>query len=363
MESPVSGAHMVSPEQAPLRWLAIAGPTASGKSAWALQLAQAMARDLPGHRGARPPVAIISVDSALVYRGMDIGTAKPTAAEQQQVQHHLLDVLDPTESYSAARFVQDAQTALRDVWARGHFPLLVGGTMLYFKALLQGLDEMPGTDPVWRERIAAEARELGWPAMHQRLQGLDPVTAARLAPNDSQRIGRALEVVCSTGKPLSAYHQQGGSPQSEHSKSPPDSARILGQPGVLLSLEPQDRRWLHQRIEQRFAAMLQQGFLEEMERLRQRKDLHPALPALRCVGYRQAWEWLDAGNEPLAVLQERGAAATRQLAKRQLTWLRSMPDRVVLPADHPQALQAALDEWAARLRASLSASPNAALRR
>jgi tRNA dimethylallyltransferase len=159
-------------------------------------------------------VEIVSVDSALVYRGMDIGTAKPTPAEQQQVPHHLLDVLDPTESYSAARFVTDAHAALQAIWARGHFPLLVGGTMLYFKALLQGLDEMPGTDPVWRERIAQEARELGWPALHQRLQQLDPVTAARLAPNDSQRIGRALEVVCSTGKPLSAYHQQGGS-QSE----------------------------------------------------------------------------------------------------------------------------------------------------
>jgi tRNA dimethylallyltransferase len=344
MEQAVSGTAPTLPEPVPLRWLAVAGPTASGKSAWAMQLAQAVGTALCGS-AATPPVEIVSVDSALVYRGMDIGTAKPTPAEQQQVPHHLLDVLDPAESYSAARFVTDAHGALQAIWARGHFPLLVGGTMLYFKALLQGLDEMPGTDPVWRERIAQEARELGWPALHQRLQQLDPVTAARLAPNDSQRIGRALEVVCSTGQPLSAYHRQGASRGAE--------VGILGQPGVLLSLEPQERSWLHQRIEQRFAAMLQQGFLEEMRQLRQRQDLHPGLPALRCVGYRQAWEWLSAGTEPLAVLQERGAAATRQLAKRQLTWLRSMPERVVLPADDPQALQAAVAAYADRVVAAL----------
>ena len=350
MEPLVTGSVQAVRQAEPLRWLAVAGPTASGKSAWALQLAHAVGLALAGRAATLPPVEIVSVDSALVYRGMDIGTAKPTAAEQQQVRHHLLDLLDPTESYSAARFVQDAHAALRDIWARGHFPLLVGGTMLYVKALLQGLDDMPATDPVWRERIAADARALGWPALHERLQALDPVTAARLAPNDSQRIGRALEVVCSTGKPLSAYHRQGGAGAGGAAPSAPS---ILGQPGVLLSLEPQDRRWLHQRIDQRFAAMLQDGFLEEVRRLRERQDLQASLPAMRCVGYRQAWEWLDAGHEPLAVLQERGAAATRQLAKRQLTWLRSMPERVVLPADNPQALQAAVQHWAARVGASL----------
>ena len=350
MEPLSTGSARVVPQAGPLKWLAVAGPTASGKSAWALQLAHAVGLALPGRTAARPPVEIISVDSALVYRGMDIGTAKPTVAEQQQVQHHLLDLLDPTESYSAARFVQDAHAALQDVWARGHFPLLVGGTMLYFKALLQGLDEMPGTDPVWRERIAADARELGWPALHERLQALDPVTAARLAPNDSQRIGRALEVVCSTGKPLSAYHHKDASQQEAE---PTGQPTILGQSGALLSLEPQDRRWLHQRIEQRFAAMLQQGFLEEVQRLRQHPGVHASLPAMRCVGYRQAWEWLDAGTAPLTVLQERGAAATRQLAKRQLTWLRSMTERVVLPADSPEALQAAAAAYADTVVASL----------
>ncbi len=293
----------------------IAGPTASGKTAAALAVAQ------------RWPVEIISVDSALVYRGMDIGTAKPTAAELAAVPHHLIDIRDPLHAYSAAMFVADATQLIAEIQARGRRPLLVGGTMLYFKALFDGLDAMPAADPAIRAQIAADAQQRGWPALHEALAAVDPVTAARLAPNDSQRIQRALEVWHTTGQPLSAFHLRD---KSESGTGPVS-------PQALISLEPQDRAWLHARIAQRFDAMLAAGFVDEVQRLRARGDLSADLPSMRCVGYRQAWESLD-GSWPMPALRERGIAATRQLAKRQITWLRSMPQRQVVPCDAPDAL-------------------------
>ena len=296
--------------------IALVGPTASGKTAAALALAQALAPQ----GGAE----IISMDSALVYRGMDIGTAKPSREEQAQVPHHLIDILDPLQTYSAADFARDASQLITDIRARGKTPLIVGGTMLYLKALLEGLNDMPATDPQVRERIQQRAAELGWPALHAELQAVDPVTAARLAPNDGQRIGRALEVWHITGQPLSAFHQQAKQQSS-----------LLNIP--VISLEPQDRAWLHQRIALRFEQMMAQGFLDEVRALRARGDLNPDLPSMRCVGYRQAWQGLDEGWSE-AEICERGIFATRQLAKRQLTWLRGMPQRKVVAADAPDAL-------------------------
>lgn len=315
----------MSKQPSHVRCLALAGPTASGKSAASLAIAE------------RWPVEIISVDSALVYRSMDIGTAKPTAAELAAVPHHLIDTIDPTQSYSAAEFVRDAQRLIGEIQARGRTPLLVGGTMLYFKALMQGLSDMPAADPAVREAIEARARDLGWPALHAELSKVDPVTATRLAPNDSQRIQRALEVFEVSGQPISAF--QTGLDTSHQNPIPP---------GALLSLEPADRAWLHERIARRFDAMLAAGFLDEVRRLRARGDLHADLPSMRCVGYRQAWEAMDAhGLAPdaaqIAALRERGIFATRQLAKRQITWLRSMPQRVALPCDAPDATQRVLD--------------------
>jgi tRNA dimethylallyltransferase len=294
------------------QWIGLAGPTASGKTAAALALAEVL------------PLEIISVDSALVYRGMDIGTAKPTQEERSRVPHHLIDILDPTEAYSAAQFVADAQRLIADIAARGRLPLLVGGTMLYFKALYEGLDAMPPADPAVRAALDVEAAERGWPALHAELAQVDPATAARLAPNDAQRIQRALEVWRSTGRPLSSFHRA-------------DKTPLAPQP--LVALEPTDRAWLHARIAQRFDAMLDAGFVDEVRALRSRGDLHLGLPSMRCVGYRQAWEAVDAGSPP-DELRERGIAATRQLAKRQLTWLRSMPWRHVVACDAEGATQA-----------------------
>ncbi|MDB5752410.1 MAG: tRNA dimethylallyltransferase [Ramlibacter sp.] len=288
--------------------LALAGPTASGKTAGALLLAQALDAE------------IVSVDSALVYRGMDIGTAKPTAAERAAVPHHLIDIRNPAQTYSAAEFAADAVRLAQAIRARGRRVLLVGGTMLYFKALFDGLDAMPPADAQLRAAIEAQARSEGWPALHAQLAVVDAVTAARLAPNDAQRIQRALEVVRATGRPLSSFHTG-----ERRGPLPAD---------LFLSLEPTDRSWLHERIGRRFDAMLDHGFLDEVRALRARGDLHPDLPSMRCVGYRQAWEALDTGA-PLAVLRERGVAATRQLAKRQLTWLRAMPARQVIACDAP----------------------------
>jgi len=294
---------MRSPAAEPL---CIAGPTAAGKSAAAMAIADALS--------SRHRVEIVSVDSALVYRAMDIGTAKPPAAERAAVPHHLIDVVEPSERYSAARFVADARVAMEGVRARGAIPLLVGGTMLYFKALFDGLDTLPGADPALRAELDARAASFGWPALHAELAALDPPSAARIAANDRQRIQRALEVHRLTGRPLSAWHS---APAGER---PP-----------LVSLEPGERAWLHARIGERFRAMLAAGFVDEVRRLRGRGDLDPTLPSMRAVGYRQAWAALDRGD--LDGLAASATAATRQLAKRQLTWLRSMPWRTVVAAD------------------------------
>jgi tRNA dimethylallyltransferase len=285
----------------------LAGPTGCGKTAAALAIAEVL------------PVEIISVDSALVYRGMDIGTAKPTAAELAAVPHHLIDILDPSESYSAAEFVRDAKRLAADITARGKLPLLVGGTMLYFKALFDGLSALPQADADLRAAIDAEAAERGWHALHAELATLDPATAERLAPNDSQRIQRALEVIRLTGQPLSVLHA---------------ASRDEGVDWPLFSLEPNDRAWLHERLAQRFEQMLAGGLIDEVKALRARGDLSLALPSMRCVGYRQAWEALDAND--FSDLRDRGTAATRQLAKRQVTWLRGMPQRHVIACDGPQ---------------------------
>ena len=298
----------------PVDAIALVGPTASGKTAAALALAES----LQLHGGAE----IISIDSALVYRGMDIGTAKPSRQELAAVPHHLIDTLDPLDSYSAAEFSKDATRLIHDIRARGKTPLLVGGTLLYLKALLEGLNDIPAADLAVRSQIQQQAERLGWPAMHAQLAHVDPTTAARLAPGDSQRIGRALEVWTATGQTLTSYHQ------SAKSNAPDWHMPII-------SLEPADRSWLHGRIALRFDQMMAAGFMDEVQSLRQRGDLNPDLPSMRCVGYRQAWEGLDAGW-PEAEIRERGIFATRQLAKRQITWLRSMPQRTVVVADGPQ---------------------------
>jgi tRNA dimethylallyltransferase len=297
-----------------MRALALAGPTACGKSAAALQIARALRNT--------QPVEVISVDSALIYRGMDIGTAKPSTAERAELPHHLVDLIDPAQSYSAARFSADATRLIGEITARGALPLLVGGTMLYFKALRDGLDVMPPSDPALRAALDARAAAQGWPALHAELAAVDPATAARLAPNDAQRIQRALEVWQLSGRPLSSHQGLAGRGAA------PDL--------TLVALEPSSRAWLHERIALRFDAMLAAGLVDEVRALRARGDLHPGLPSMRCVGYRQAWEALDRGD--LAPLRERGIAATRQLAKRQLTWLRSMPERQVIPCDAPDVV-------------------------
>ena len=320
------------------RVLCLAGPTASGKTAAAFAIAQHLQGQLE----------IISVDSALVYRGMDIGTAKPTAAELAAVPHHLIDIRDPLQAYSAAEFAADAQALIRQINARGHLALLVGGTMLYFKALFHGLDALPPADPAVRAELEAQAQALGWPAMHAELARVDAITAARLAPNDSQRIQRALEVFRVSGQTLSALHA---------AKEGERQLQGLGEL-PLISLEPRERVWLHERIARRFDAMLAAGLIDEVKALRARGDLNPDLPSMRCVGYRQTWEILDSrealgldaqrGLEPhatseldaaeLSTLRDKGIFATRQLAKRQITWLRSMPQRRVVFCVAPDAL-------------------------
>ncbi len=276
------------------------GPTASGKSAVALEIA------------AQFPVEIISVDSAQVFRGMDLGTAKPSPAERALVPHHLIDIIDPDQSYSAAQFRIDAARLLPEIVARGRVPLLAGGTMLYFKALREGLSRLPPADAALRAALETEAKQKGWPVMHAELARIDAATAARLKPNDAQRIQRALEVFRLTGKPLSAL--QGARVA--------DAAPFRFVP---LALVPSDRALLHRRIEQRFDAMLAAGLVEELVALRAKYTLDAGLPAMRCVGYRQAWEFLEKACDR-AEMRQRGIYATRQLAKRQLTWLRAMPE-------------------------------------
>ena len=291
--------------------VAIMGPTASGKTSAALQIAQHI------------PCEIISVDSALVYRGMDIGTAKPSVEEQAAVQHHLIDILDPSASYSVMQFRQDAIKLVSEINARGNLALLVGGTMLYFKGLRDGLDDLPEADATVRSELDHEFTQFGSPAMHQRLQALDPITAYRLKPNDTQRIHRALEIIQLTGQPMSALLAKSDKP-------------TLPFQLMSFSLEPSERSVLHDRIRARFDAMLsaQPSLIDEVKGLRARGDLHLGLPSMRCVGYRQAWEHLE-GKTDLAAMRELGIIATRQLAKRQLTWLRSMEDRITLDCLNP----------------------------
>jgi tRNA dimethylallyltransferase len=295
------------------------GPTASGKTAAALAFAE------------RRPVEIISVDSALVYCGMDIGTAKPTREERALAPHHLIDIIDPTESYSAAQFRNDALKLVAQIEARGRIPLLVGGTMLYYMALTRGLNELPEADPEMRVALDEEAARDGWPAMHTRLALVDPETAARLAPNDSQRIQRALEVFMLTGRALSAILKD----PKKSQESEPEF--------VPIALEPSDRSVLHARIEKRFDAMLKAGFLEEVERLRARGDLSPTMPSMRCVGYRQAWEYLDRQTD-YATMRDKGVFATRQLCKRQLTWLRGIEERRVVDCAREDAMETTVEE-------------------
>jgi tRNA dimethylallyltransferase len=316
---------------APLQGVVLAGPTASGKSALALALA------------ARVPLEIISVDSALVYRGMDIGTAKPSADERAAVPHHLIDILEPTEAYSAARFAADAAALAAQARARGRLPLLVGGTMLYVKALRDGLHALPAADAAVRAALDAEAAARGWPALHAELARIDPATAARLAPGDAQRIQRALEVWRVSGRPLSAWHGE-QRPDGGAAAASADTA------WPVVSLEPGARHWLHQRIAERLHQMLAHGFVDELRRLRARGDLHAGLPSMRCVGYRQLWQGLDDGvfgpdGNPAgaAMVRDAAIAATRQLAKRQLTWLRSISSREAFACDDAAGLRGAAE--------------------
>jgi tRNA dimethylallyltransferase len=286
--------------------VAIMGPTASGKTAAALAIAKFI------------PCEIISVDSALIYRGMDIGTAKPSDEERSQVPHHLIDILDPSHSYSVKQFRDDAFRLIADIQARSKLPLLVGGTMLYFKALRDGLDDLPSADLALRSQLDREIARHGTAALHARLRELDPITAERLNPNDTQRVQRAMEIILLTGQPMSSQLDKADKPELPFDL-------------MSLALEPSDRKVLHDRIANRFDVMLsaKPGLIEETAALKQRSDLHSGLPSIRCVGYRQAWDYLD-GKINRDSLREMGIAATRQLAKRQLTWLRSMPDREVI---------------------------------
>lgn len=282
--------------------ICVAGPTASGKSASVLALAKYL------------PIEIINVDSATIYRGMDIGTAKPSLSEQALVPQHLLNIKDPSESYSAADFYQDTLQLIEAIQARQHIPILAGGTMMYYKILREGLHTLPAANGTVRAELENEAAQIGWPAMHQKLKKLDTITANRLSPNDSQRIQRALEVILLTGKPLSTLFSE-------------QKNIDIPYQFITISLETEDRSRLHTRIAERFMLMMEKGFLEEVKLLYQRDDLHANLPSIRCVGYRQLWAHL-AGEIKLDTAIEQGIAATRQLAKRQITWLRSQPNRI-----------------------------------
>jgi tRNA dimethylallyltransferase len=286
--------------------LFLMGPTASGKTDLAIRLRE------------HYPVEIISVDSALIYRGMDIGTAKPTKEELVQAPHRLIDILDPCESYSAADFCRDALNVMNEIVAQGKIPLLVGGTMLYYKALLDGLSPLPAADAAVRQQIELEAEDMGWQALHEQLKAIDPVSAERIHPNDPQRLSRALEVYRISGKTLTELTKVKGEPLPFRVKQ--------------FAIAPKERAELHRRIELRFERMVASGFESEVRNLYSRGDLHPDLPSIRCVGYRQMWDYLE-GNCTFDDAIYRGICATRQLAKRQITWLRSWDDLVWLDSE------------------------------
>lgn len=283
----------------------IIGPTASGKSACAIELA----KHLDGE--------IICMDSATIYKGMDIGTAKPDLAERQGIPHHLLDIKDPAASYSAADFALDAANLAKQIRDTNRIPIICGGTMLYYKSLLEGLNELPNANHTIRQKIEEQAQDLGWPKMHKQLEQVDPITAARLAPNDSQRIQRALEIYEASGKTMSDWLKQKRQPL------------LNDWHFITVSLEPDERQLLHKRIADRYKSMLELGLIEEVQKLYKRTDLNPSLPSIRCVGYRQLWDYLD-NKTSLDLAIEKSITATRQLAKRQITWLRSMPNRYIV---------------------------------
>ena len=294
------------------------GPTASGKTGVAVELVKHL------------PVEIISVDSALVFRDMDIGTAKPDAATRARAPHHLIDIIDPTEAYSAAAFRHDALRLMHDITQSGKIPLLVGGTMLYFKALREGLNDLPQSDPAVRAALDAEIAEHGIEHLHSKLAEVDAETAARLKPTDTQRIQRAMEIYRISGKPMSALIRQ-------------QTSNVLPYRVIPIALIPSDRAQLHARIVTRFKAMLEQGLVNELRTLREKYPLHPNMTAMRCVGYRQAWQFMEGEIDDMQLL-ETGIAATRQLAKRQLTWLRSMPDNIELDCLAPELLKSVFDK-------------------
>ena len=317
---------MQSPESFPT--ICIVGPTGAGKTHLAMALAEHA-------KSIGLCIELISMDSALVYRGLDIGSAKPTKAEQAAVVHHLIDILEPTEVYSAARFAKDAKRLCEEIRSRGHIPIVVGGTMLYWRAWAHGLSTLPPANPEIRVRLEEQAKAIGWPEMHQQLSQVDPVTAARLMPNDSQRVQRALEVFEITGKPMSSLLAESPSEDGREGSAIPPWINLV-------SLEPSDRARLHLNLEKRFDEMLSRGLLEEVEALRKNTALHADLPAIRSVGYRQVWEYLD-GQIDWAQMRYKALAATRQLGKRQLTWLRAIAGRNTFDPFNPNELKAALD--------------------